>query len=125
MNTNASTTVAVLGASSKPDRYANRAVRMLLEHGYRVLPVHPRETEVEGLPVLRSLDEIREPVHTLTVYVAPARLLRQMDEIEALQPGRVILNPGTESDEVFAELERRRIPYEEACTLVLLGSGSF
>lgn len=34
-------TVAVLGASDKPDRYSNRAVRLLLEHGYTVLPVHP------------------------------------------------------------------------------------
>ena len=41
--------VAVLGASRKPQRYSNRAVRALAQHGYRVVPVNPAHAEVEGL----------------------------------------------------------------------------
>ena len=49
--TNASHHVAVLGASPKPERYANRAQRMLMEAGYSVVPVHPKIREIEGVPV--------------------------------------------------------------------------
>ena len=41
--------VVVMGASAKPDRYSNQAVRLLLENGHEVIPVHPKLDEVEGL----------------------------------------------------------------------------
>ena len=34
--------VAVLGASRKPARYSNQAVRLLKTSGYRVIPIHPQ-----------------------------------------------------------------------------------
>lgn len=117
--------VAVLGASNKPDRYSNKAVRMLIQHGYRVIPVHPALTEVEGLPVAASLSEVNRPLDTLTVYVGPARILSMIDSIVDLNPGRVILNPGTESEELKQRLDRAAIRYVEACTLVLLRTGQF
>ena len=33
--------VAILGASDKPDRYSNKAQRLLRQHGHTVVPVHP------------------------------------------------------------------------------------
>jgi predicted CoA-binding protein len=39
---------AVLGASIKRERYSNQALRMLREHGYRVIAVHPAHVEIEG-----------------------------------------------------------------------------
>ena len=64
-------TVVVLGASDKPERYSNRAVRMLLEHGHEVIPVHPSLQTEEGLTVVPSLARVPRPVDTLTVYVSP------------------------------------------------------
>ncbi len=117
--------VAVLGASPKPDRYANRAIRKLLAGGYRVTPVHPHWQEIEGLPVVASLDLIRRPVQTLTLYVGPAQLHKLSDELIALAPDRVIFNPGTESLELQHRLEAANIPWLEACTLVMLQTGTF
>ena len=117
--------VAVLGASPKPDRYANRAIRQLLAAGYRVTPVHPRWQEIEGLPVAASLGQIHRPVQTLTLYVGPAQLRKVSDELIALAPGRVIFNPGTESLEMQHKLEAAEIPWLEACTLVMLQTGTF
>ncbi len=117
--------VAVLGASPKPQRYANQAIRLLLEHGYRVTPIHPKIPEIEGLPVASSLAEVARPVHTLTLYVGPARLEPLADEIVAAAPGRVIFNPGTETPAVQRALDAAGIPWEEACTLVLLRTGQF
>jgi len=117
--------VAVLGASPKPDRYANRAIRRLLAAGYRVTPVHPHWQEIEGLPVLASLGQIHRPVQTLTLYVGPAQLHKVSDELIALGPDRVIFNPGTESLELQHQLEAANIPWLEACTLVMLQTGTF
>lgn len=117
--------VAVLGASPKPDRYANLAIRKLLAAGYRVTPVHPRWQEIEGLPVVNGLGQIHRPVQTLTLYVGPAQLHRLSDELVALAPGRVIFNPGTESLELQHQLEAADIPWLEACTLVMLQTGTF
>ena len=118
-------TVAVLGASNNPERYSNMAVRRLREAGHHVIPVHPAFPAIEGLPVERSLGEIKEPVDTLTLYVGPQRLAALTDEILRLAPKRVIFNPGTESPELAATLDRAGITHLEACTLVMLQSGQF
>ena len=115
----------MLGASRKPQRYANRALRALRQHGYEVVPVTPAHAEVEGLPAAASLADAGGRVDTLTVYVGPRHVGPLIDGIVAARPRRVILNPGTESAELKRALDRRGIPYLEACTLVLLATGQF
>ena len=117
--------VAVLGASPKPHRYANQAVRLLLEKGYRVVPVHPRWETIEGLPVAPSLAAIEGQVHTLTLYVGAARSAPLIEEILELNPGRVIFNPGSESPALAGRLTDAGIEHFEACTLVMLRTGQF
>lgn len=118
-------TVVVLGASPKPERYSNKAVRLLLEHGHRVIPVHPAIAEIEQLPVIRALEHIEDSVDTLTVYLSPALSAPLQSDILKLKPERVIFNPGTENSELKQALERDEIAVEEACTLVLLNTGQF
>jgi len=118
-------TVVVLGASSKPERYSNQAVRLLIEHGHTVIPVHPSISKIEGLSVIASLAELSLPVDTLTIYLSPARALPLQDDLLALKPKRVIFNPGTENPELKQALELQGIYTEEACTLVLLNTGQF
>ena len=117
--------VAVLGASRKPQRYSNRAVRALKQHGYRVVPVNPAHAEVEGLAAAPSLAEVGGTVDTLTVYIGSRHIAPLIDDIVAARPRRVILNPGTESAELERTLGRYGIPWLEACTLVLLATGQF
>ncbi len=117
--------VVVLGASPKPERYSNQAVRLLLEHGYTVTPVHPKFDQIEGLQVASTLSDIEQAVDTLSLYVGPERLSPMIDEILELKPGRVICNPGTESKELQERLDAKGIPWLEACTLVMLRLGTF
>ncbi len=118
-------TVVVLGASPKPTRYAYQAVALLREKGYRVIPVHPKASRIDEIPVVRDLATIGEPVDTLTLYVGPERVHDQIRSIVDLRPGRVIMNPGTESRELELALMDSHIPFEHACTLVLLRTGQF
>jgi predicted CoA-binding protein len=117
--------VVVMGASHKPERYANQAIRLLLEHGHAVIPVHPRLDVAEGLPVVHQLGEIDGPVDTLTLYIGPERSAIVAEAIVRLRPGRVIFNPGTESPGLQARLDAAGIPHEQACTLVLLHTAQF
>ena len=61
-------TIAVVGASSSPDRPSHGIMRKLLSVGYRVIPVNPRETEVLGQKAYASLADIAEPVDIVDVF---------------------------------------------------------
>lgn len=115
----------VLGASPKSWRYSNQALRLLKGQGYRVIPVHPKIREIERLRVVHRLGAISGVVHTLTLYVGPERSRPLIDAIVRLKPGRVILNPGTESEALEGQLREHRLPSIHACTLVMLHTGQF
>jgi predicted CoA-binding protein len=117
--------VAILGASPKPERFANKAFHMLREYGHTVLPVSPSLKELEGVKVFSSLGDIMEPVDTLTMYVGAKISSEMSDAILELKPKRVIFNPGSENPELQFKLERAGIEVEEACTLVLLRTNQF
>jgi hypothetical protein len=118
-------TVVVLGASPKPARYSNKAVRALVEHGYRVIPVHPLLKKIAGVPAVAALTQINGAVNTLTLYLGPERGKELIQEMIDLKPDRVIMNPGTESDEIEAHLNDEGIAVLRACTLVMLRTGQF
>jgi predicted CoA-binding protein len=118
-------TVAILGASKKPDRYSYKAFKLLREHGYDPIPIHPVLENLEGAQVMKSILDIPDPVDTLTLYVGPGRITALIPEILQAKPRRVILNPGTESQELMDALDGAGIKYVEACTLVLLKTDQF
>ena len=125
MNNKKTETVVVLGASPKPERYSNKAIRLLSQHGHAVIPVHPAIPEIEGLEVSSSLGSVNEKVDTLTMYVSPGISDSMGDQIRALNPKLVIFNPGTENPVLSRELESAGIETEQACTLILLNTGQF
>ena len=61
--------VAVVGLSSNPDRPSNSVAGYLQEHGYRIVPVNPRETEVLGERAYASLLDIPSDVRVDVVDV--------------------------------------------------------
>ncbi|HMO51968.1 MAG TPA: CoA-binding protein [Kiritimatiellia bacterium] len=118
--------VAVLGASPKPERYANQAVRLLREFGHDVIPVTPAHTEVAGVPAAPNLEALPEGgVDTVTVYVSPAHSATMTSALLRLRPRRVIFNPGAENPALAEALRHAGIEVEDACTLVLLRLGAF
>lgn len=114
--------IVVLGASPKQDRYSNKALRELKSLGFTVYPVNPGHRMIEGIPVFRKLAEVPRPVDTVTVYVNPEQLINMLDDLIAINPKRVILNPGTFSEEIFEKLQDSGIETLDACTLVMLAT---
>ncbi|GJM22432.1 MAG: CoA-binding protein [Planctomycetota bacterium] len=113
-------TIVVLGASADPAKYGNRCVRMYASAGWRVLPVNPKGGTIEGLPVLRSLDEVDEHVDRLSLYLPPARGVDALPDIARVKPDEVFVNPGAESPELSARAAELGVPVREACALVAL-----
>jgi predicted CoA-binding protein len=63
-------TIAVVGLSSKPNRPSLSVAGYLQEHGYRIVPVNPRETEVLGETAYPTLRDIPKdiPIDVVDVF---------------------------------------------------------
>ena len=114
----------VLGASTNPDRYSNIAIRRLRDKNLNTIALGLKSGSV--LDVI--IEEDRLPythVDTVTLYLNPKRQEDYYDYIIALQPRRVIFNPGTENEAFEKLLETNNIKSEIACTLVLLATDQY
>lgn len=118
-------TIAIIGASDKPERYSNMAMHVLKEHGYDVVLVNPYKSEIEGEKCFRSVDEYDGKIDTVTLYVNPARFHNHIYDVINAGPRRVIMNPGTEDTQHEKVLTDSGIKVEKACTLVLLSQNLF
>jgi predicted CoA-binding protein len=67
-------TIAVVGLSNNPLRASHFVGFYLQRHGYRVIPVNPRETEILGEKCYPSLLEVPVPVDVVDVFRAPSAL---------------------------------------------------
>jgi predicted CoA-binding protein len=114
-------TIAVVGASPKPDRPSHHVMRYLLDHGYRVIPVRPRDCdEVHGVPCVSSLREIDEPIDLVDVFRRPEATPDVAREAVAVGAKALWLQSGIVSDEARAIAEDAGLDYvEDACTKVV------
>lgn len=63
-------TIAMVGASDRPNRPSNGVMLLLQRHGYRVIPVNPRITgeHIHGEFVFRDLDQIGVPLDMVDIF---------------------------------------------------------
>ena len=114
----------VLGASENPERYSNKAIKMLRSHGHAVAAVGHKIGKVEDVEFGTDIPVGLHP-DTITLYLNPTNQKPYYDKILALKPRRVIFNPGTENKELESMLMKNNIEPLEACTLVLLSTNQF
>lgn len=114
-------TVAVIGASTDRRKFGNKALRAFMAEGYRVIPVNPNESRVEGMPTYASVLDVPDALDMATVYVQPDVTLRLLDEFERKQIPEIWVNPGAEDDAVMAEARRRKLNIIFACSIVGIG----
>ena len=96
-------------------------MRAFLAQGYRVLPINPNESEVEGLKAYASVLDVAEPIDMATVYVQPDVTLRLLDEFQRKGIPEIWVNPGAEDDAVMAESRRRKMNVIFACSIIAIG----
>ncbi len=114
----------VFGASLKPNRYSNIVIHRLKGKGIPTQAFGLRKGTIAGVKVITNLDDLQH-AHTITLYLNAIRQRAYYQSILALNPKRVLFNPGTENPEFYKLLKENGIEYEVACTLVLLNLGQF
>lgn len=114
----------IIGATTNPTRFAFRAAEMLNQYGHPFVPFGIKKGEVFGQAIENEFPTAKD-IDTVTLYVSPGLQAQYYDAILALEPKRILFNPGTENDELRDLAESKGIETEYACTLVLLRTGQF
>jgi uncharacterized protein len=86
--------IAVVGLSPKAYRDSHRVARYLLEHGYDVVPVYPREEEILGRKVYRRVQDVPGPVDLVDVFRRSESLPEVVDAVLAAKAGGLWLQLG-------------------------------
>jgi hypothetical protein len=114
----------VIGASTKPERYSNKAIQMLREYNHEVVALAKRAGQVDDVSIQTEFPS-GDDIHTVTLYLGAKRQTEYYEPLINLNPGRVIFNPGAENPELKEKLESAGIETVENCTLVMLRTQQF
>ncbi len=89
-------TIAIVGASDRPDRASHEIMGVLQAHGYRAIPVNPRITgeHVLGEFVWRDLSQIGDPIDIVDIFRNSAEAGAAVDEAIAVGARAVWLQLG-------------------------------
>lgn len=100
-------TIAMVGASDRPDRASHGVMRFLQSKGYRVIPVNPQLAGkvIHGEPVVATLAEIDEPIDIVDIFRNSAAAGPAIDEAIAAGAGAVWTQLGVFNDEAVARAE--------------------
>jgi uncharacterized protein len=126
MVTDNNSSVVILGISDNKERYSYFAYKTLLDKGFDNLKgVTPKKIDLPEIDIVHTLEEVIAPIHTLTVYVGVKRLNPMIDKILSLKPKRIILNLGTENQDLKERALKQKIEVIEGCTIVMLNTNQF
>lgn len=109
-------TVAVIGASRDRTKFGNKAVRAHRAAGWDVIPIHPREAEIEGEEVV-ALEELPRQLDRITLYVAPTVGEALLEAIASREPMELFLNPGTSSATLLSRARQLGLAVKSGCAI--------
>ena len=92
-------TIAIVGLSRNELRASHFVGYYLKRHGYRIIPVNPREPEILGIPSAKSLLDITEHVDIVNVFRAPDALPAIAREAVAIKAGALWCQFGVINEE--------------------------
>jgi len=110
--------IMIIGASTNPRKFGNKAVRAYLNQNHTVLPVNPNAKRVEGLPAWPDVAAVPGPIDRASFYVPPQVGMTIVEQLA--QRGDVadlFLNPGSESDELIDRARDLGFNPIQACSI--------
>ncbi|HOZ82820.1 MAG TPA: CoA-binding protein [Bacteroidia bacterium] len=114
----------VLGASTNPARYSNKAILKLRYYKHPVVAIGGKPEKVEDITIETGNVKFKD-IDTVTMYLNAERQKSLEDYILSLKPKRIIFNPGAENESLKTKAEKQGIECVEACTLVMLTIGAY
>ncbi len=62
--------IAIVGASSNPERDSFKVMKFLLDQGYKIFPVNPKEKDILGIRCYPNLTSIKERIDMVEMFRA-------------------------------------------------------
>ena len=87
-------TIAVIGASPRPERHSHQVCRYLHDQAYEVIPVRPDLADVAGLKSYQKLSDVPGPVDIVVVFRNARWAPAHIREAAVKAPEAVWLPPG-------------------------------
>jgi predicted CoA-binding protein len=114
-------TIAIVGASPRPDKPSHGVMRYLLAQGYDVIPVRPLDCdEVLGIPCVPTLADVGRPVDLVDVFRRPEHTPEHAREAVEAGAGALWLQLGIVSAESRRISEDAGLEYvEDLCTAIV------
>ena len=100
-------TIALVGASDRPDRPSYRVMKAMQDHGYRVIPVNPTITgeHIHGEFVFRDLGQLGDPIDIVDIFRNSRDAGAAVDEAIAVGAKAVWMQLGVINEEAAARAE--------------------
>jgi uncharacterized protein len=98
-------TIAMVGLSSRPDSPSYEVAQYLQEHGYRVIPINPRESEVLGERAYPSLREAPAGIDVVDVFRRPDAAPAIVEDAISIGAPVLWLQLGVVNEEAAARAE--------------------
>jgi uncharacterized protein len=92
-----------------------------VNQGWTVYPIHPKETEIEGLKTYSRVRDLPEAVDRVALYLPPHLGLTVLSDIQQAGSPEIYINPGAGDTALRTEASRRGIPHRDICAIVAIG----
>ena len=107
----------VVGDVLNSSKYAYKILNSLKSEGYNTVGINP---SVQSSEVYKSLKDVPFTIDVVDLCINPIKGLKILEEVYELNIGKVLIQPGAESDEIISFCKTKGITAIEGCALVEL-----
>jgi len=114
---------AVVGASTNRDKYGNKVLRCYQQNDRPVIPVNPKEKQIEGINCVASVADLPTEVESISVITPPEITEKIVKQAAAKEIKNIWMQPGAESPAAvkYCAEQGLNIIADGSCLLVVLG----
>lgn len=112
----------VAGASRDREKYGNKVLRAYQQNKLKVIPVHPKELEIEGMSCVASVAALPDEVQSLSIITPPPVTEKIVEAAAQRGIKNIWMQPGAESPAAIAAAQQHgmNVIADGTCILVVL-----
>ena len=95
-------TYAIVGASNNPTKYGYKVLKNLRESGYTVIPINPKEDNIQGIKAYKTLKSYNSKINVVIFIVPPPVTEKVLEELNLLKIKKAWMQPGSESKKAIS-----------------------
>ncbi len=113
----------VVGASTNQHKYGNKVLRCYQQNELRVIPVNPKEKQIEGLECVASVSDLPKGVQSISIITPPKVTEKVVEQAATRGIKNIWMQEGSESPAAvqYCEEQGLNVIADGSCALVVLG----